>query len=113
MPEQDVAHRATAERRHAAEQADADPVHAAAPGGERRRHGLDDNGDKVQSVKQHDLCAPARGRGRTASAEPPRRRLRRESDRHEARLKGVRDLPASLDSIVRTYQSINWTTPPS
>jgi hypothetical protein len=40
MPEQDVADGAAAERGNAAEHADPDPVHAAAPGGERRRHRL-------------------------------------------------------------------------
>ena len=36
-----------------------------------------------------------------------------QSYHHEARLKGVRNSTASLGSIVRTYQSTNWTTPPS
>ena len=34
-------------------------------------------------------------------------------DRHEARLKGLRVSPMSRGSIVRVYQSTNWTTPPS
>ena len=40
MPEQDIADGAAAKRGDAAQQADPDPVHAAAPGGERRRHRL-------------------------------------------------------------------------
>jgi hypothetical protein len=126
VPKQDIAHGAAAERRHAAEQTDADPVHGSPARGERSSHGLNDNGDNVQRVKQHCACAPAR-RGavavlRTGAAlrplsPPPRFSAntcpRRESDHHEARLKGVRISPASLGSIVRAYQSTNWMTPPS
>ena len=54
MAEQDVARRSAAERRHAAQQTDADPIHAAASGGQRRRHGLGDNRDEIESVKQHE-----------------------------------------------------------
>jgi sarcosine/dimethylglycine N-methyltransferase len=42
-----------------------------------------------------------------------RRRACRERVGYEARLKGLRASPMSLDSIVRTYQSTNWMTPPS
>jgi hypothetical protein len=69
MTEQDIAHRAAAERRHAAEQADANPVHRSAAGGQSRRHRLDNDGENVESVKQqaalsHHAVADAAGGAR-------------------------------------------------
>src|ERR1700722_19855644 len=80
VPEQDVAHRAAAERGDAAEHANADPIHAAATGSRGSRHGLNNNGDNIQSVKQHGACAPARrawliGSGPTSPRPPYERRL--------------------------------------
>ena len=51
VPEQDVAERTAAERRDTAEQADADPIHAAPAGGKRGRHRLRSNRQQQQHMK--------------------------------------------------------------
>ena len=53
VTEEHVAHRPAAERGDGAEQADADPVHAAPARRERSRHRLRDDGDEIERVKQH------------------------------------------------------------
>ena len=55
VAEEHVARRSAAERGDAAEQANADPVHRPASGGERRRHRLGDDGDDIESLKQHGV----------------------------------------------------------
>jgi hypothetical protein len=76
VAKQHVARRSAAESGHAAEQANADPIHAATPGGERRGHRLRDDGDEIESVKQHGLLGFPRSRSVLQRRAWPRRQSR-------------------------------------
>ncbi|KAG1530628.1 hypothetical protein G6F50_017190 [Rhizopus delemar] len=52
MPQQHVAQRPAAQRRHAGDDADAHPVHVAPARRQRRGHGFGHDGDEVQRMQQ-------------------------------------------------------------
>ncbi len=54
MAEQHVAHRAAAERRDGADEAQAEAVHAAAHAHQCAGHGFSDDRNEVEEVEQHD-----------------------------------------------------------
>ena len=54
MTEQDVAHRAAAERGDGADEAQTEAIHAAAHAHERAGHGFRDDSEQVEQMEQHD-----------------------------------------------------------
>ncbi|WP_238535804.1 hypothetical protein [Paraburkholderia phytofirmans] len=67
MTEQDIAHRAAAERGDGADEAQTEAIHAATHAHERAGHGFRDDREQVEEMEQHD-GEPLERRSRTAPA---------------------------------------------